>query len=528
MKVWVFIYLLTHVFLYSTAAIQSVSSGNWNNASTWDSGTIPTASDDVEIVSGHEINLTAHASIHNIILSEGKLHIADNALTIFGTITGTDSDSVFSTSFSELYIEDTGNTPEFIFPAGIQTLQKLSINRARGARTSNDIYLDTNVPADGIVLTLTNGIILIDSDSKMYLNDKTIQQDIPCSDSSFIDGSVQRNIPKSSGVYTFPVGDKDICRKFGIGLQNGNGDNIYEVEFIKDTPINNTNIDYNKLPGGIFQHFYWRQEIIIGANTQRRIYYEKSDFSHLTNAELLAALTLANTDGVTNWTTPTTSWVVDTINNFVEFNNANSSNNEFWTFGSIEANTSIEEITLPIILTYFDAETINNEVHLNWETSHETNNDFFSIERSGDGVHFSTLSHISGAGNSTITNSYSYIDTSPLSGISYYRLKQTDYNNKTTYSTISEVQTYSQLHVSLDYTSTGIICNVVSSEPDEIFITVLRINGQILQQKSTIILPGIETSIPLTIPTPTHEYYIIHIKTNSFSHKIKYAPTDAQ
>jgi hypothetical protein len=87
---------------------------------------------------------------------------------------------------------------------------------------------------------------------------------------------------------------------------------------------------------------------------------------------------------------------------------------------------------LPIGLVNFEATALdNNSVRLNWETSSEQNNDFFTVERSMSGADgWEKIAIVSGAGNSETPNDYSAMDNLPLSGVSYYRLKQTDYNGQ--------------------------------------------------------------------------------------------------
>jgi hypothetical protein len=92
---------------------------------------------------------------------------------------------------------------------------------------------------------------------------------------------------------------------------------------------------------------------------------------------------------------------------------------------------------LPIKLVNFNATAIDNKyVDLVWQTASEKNNAYFSIERSVDNKKWETVARIDGAGNSTSLLSYGMIDKSPFPGISYYRLRQTDYNNKFSYSAI--------------------------------------------------------------------------------------------
>lgn len=94
---------------------------------------------------------------------------------------------------------------------------------------------------------------------------------------------------------------------------------------------------------------------------------------------------------------------------------------------------------LPIELVDFKAELENEKVYLNWITASEQNNDYFTIERSSDNITYETLLTKRGAGNSTTRILYEAIDEYPLKGISYYRLKQTDFDGKFSYSEVELV-----------------------------------------------------------------------------------------
>jgi hypothetical protein len=90
-------------------------------------------------------------------------------------------------------------------------------------------------------------------------------------------------------------------------------------------------------------------------------------------------------------------------------------------------------VVLPIELASFEVEkTVENQVAIQWETLTETNNDYFTVERSRDGETWETLKRVNGAGTSVNLNSYSAIDENPLQGTSFYRLKQTDFDETAT------------------------------------------------------------------------------------------------
>ena len=84
------------------------------------------------------------------------------------------------------------------------------------------------------------------------------------------------------------------------------------------------------------------------------------------------------------------------------------------------------DIGLPVELTSFTINNINNEVVLNWETATELNNYGFNIQRNGE-----TIGFVPGYGNSTSPKSYSFTNVPTTSGIYSYRLQQID-NDGTT------------------------------------------------------------------------------------------------
>ncbi len=93
---------------------------------------------------------------------------------------------------------------------------------------------------------------------------------------------------------------------------------------------------------------------------------------------------------------------------------------------------------IPVELTSFTAVINNDGVLLNWNTSTETNNNGFEIEKSEEGNDFYMIGFVKGAGTSTESHSYSYTDKLvPGSNATiYYRLKQIDFNGKFTYSKV--------------------------------------------------------------------------------------------
>ncbi|MDG1477620.1 MAG: T9SS type A sorting domain-containing protein, partial [Vicingaceae bacterium] len=118
---------------------------------------------------------------------------------------------------------------------------------------------------------------------------------------------------------------------------------------------------------------------------------------------------------------------VDNTNDIVRFeHNFVAGTGFYFTIGSVDKWAT----PLPVELLSFDVSCYNNTVHLNWVTKSEINNDFFTVEKSLDGIEFYAIGKIQGNGNSNSTAEYQWTDNNPTNGTSYYRLKQTDFNGK--------------------------------------------------------------------------------------------------
>ena len=90
---------------------------------------------------------------------------------------------------------------------------------------------------------------------------------------------------------------------------------------------------------------------------------------------------------------------------------------------------------LPIELLTFKAECLNNKALLKWQTASESNNDYFTLEKSFDDQKWTFIAKINGAGNSTSLQNYSFlINTEESNQLTYFRLKQTDFDGHYSYS----------------------------------------------------------------------------------------------
>jgi hypothetical protein len=160
---------------------------------------------------------------------------------------------------------------------------------------------------------------------------------------------------------------------------------------------------------------------------------------------------------------------------------------DVWTASLGNANgplTITQATPLPIELISFTASALDSGVKLDWSTATETNNDFFTIQRTTDGTKYDDVEKISGAGNSSFVINYSCIDRSPYEGKSYYRLKQTDFNGVFSTSVLIPADYKSSSDFSFDLYpnpvmhSENIQISIKEKEQKEILVVVYDVNGK--------------------------------------------------
>jgi len=87
--------------------------------------------------------------------------------------------------------------------------------------------------------------------------------------------------------------------------------------------------------------------------------------------------------------------------------------------------------SLPVEFLDYDANYSKGIASISWSTASETNNDFYTVEKSGNLTDISVVGKVNGAGNSNVVLNYILKDENPGDGIAYYRIRQTDYDGKT-------------------------------------------------------------------------------------------------
>ena len=174
----------------------------------------------------------------------------------------------------------------------------------------------------------------------------------------------------------------------------------------------------------------------------------------------LNSLTEANIEGY-HWVTEgsSSSWwtpldgTINTTNNL--FTTSGNPYGDYFTSSTWYGFTWSDKFTLgskdtplPIVLANISANCSDNEAEIKWTTSNEINNDYFTIEKSIDGLEYNKIAEIEGAGNSNSIINYKYLDPNNI-GTVYYKLSQTDYDNT--------LKTYKVLSVNCKSTNNDIV-----------------------------------------------------------------------
>ena len=181
---------------------------------------------------------------------------------------------------------------------------------------------------------------------------------------------------------------------------------------------------------------------------------------------------------------------------------------------------NIGSAPLPIELVSFNVhQTEDLKVRIDWQTASEINNDFFTIERSIDAINWEELKNIEGAGNSVQLINYSTIDEKPIWGISYYRLKQTDFDGQYSYSKIESINidrlADSQVTIFPNPTNNRITINGDKRELEQ--IRIFNMHGKELTNSINIQKVSRTESIINLGKLTTGLYYI---KTKTITNKV--------
>lgn len=162
----------------------------------------------------------------------------------------------------------------------------------------------------------------------------------------------------------------------------------------------------------------------------------------------------------------------------------------------------------PVEFVSFSATDLKDgTVGLNWTTASETNNDFFDVERSIDGLTFQSFHQVDGSGNSDRNIQYTARDFQPIEGKNYYRIKQVDFNGNTQYSNTTVVTMDASTTFSISPNPVTEFTQVIVPHSEEpTILRVLDVNGRVVL--NTQLASGVKEWNPSFSTLPTGIYFL--------------------
>lgn len=156
--------------------------------------------------------------------------------------------------------------------------------------------------------------------------------------------------------------------------------------------------------------------------------------------------------------------------------------------------TGLGSTTLPVEIISFKAVAQNSKVILNWTTASESNNSYFEIERSINGIQYQPIGRVAGMGTTSQTTHYSFTDFVPFTATNYYRLKQVDIDGRYKYSAILTIKLDNKLkkavNISPNPVSDKINIMISSDAATNGGIRIINASGQTIYQQSEKLVKG--------------------------------------
>lgn len=364
-----------------------------------------------------------------------------------------------------------GNAAQSI-TANSQSFYNLTFNNS--AAGASAITLNDNVTVSN-TLTLTDGIINTGA-NRIIMSSTSAASLSGGSAASYINGNLRRNIASNTSTYIFPVGGS-AYQEASVKNNSLTGVTYIDASFGALANHDDADMNVNDSIYGVNKLYYatistdgtW----VIEPNSQPSggsydMYLSIANISGLSSNEFAILKRPVGSLSAASWSTGNGAISAGNgdgrkLSDGYALRTGLTSFSEFG-IGSTQSGNP-----LPIVLISFDAKVVNKKVELNWATGTEINNDFFTIERSQNGVDFEAVLTADGAGNSSQVLTYAAIDENPLNGVSYYRLKQTDFDGAFEYSKIISIsmgkQTNSVYTVYPNPAVKGSTLNISAAQP---------------------------------------------------------------
>ena len=184
---------------------------------------------------------------------------------------------------------------------------------------------------------------------------------------------------------------------------------------------------------------------------------------------------------------------------------------------------------LPVELMNFEVSKVGHTAVLDWVTASETNNSYFAIERSVDGVEFEEIGTVSGNGTTSDASYYQFVDENPMSGINYYRLRQVDYDGSYEYSDIQWVEfvgTEGDITVYPNPFNSTLNVNLTAVEAGTVELQLTDVIGRVLLSQEIEVVDGVQTITLDLDDRMSKGVYMLNVQGAGYDEVIKVVKED--
>jgi hypothetical protein len=172
---------------------------------------------------------------------------------------------------------------------------------------------------------------------------------------------------------------------------------------------------------------------------------------------------------------------------------------------------------LPIVLHKFSVTQNGTDNLVKWTTELESNIEYFEVERSPDGIHFSSVNRQK-ASNAPGPNHYSFADNRFLSGVNYYRLKIVEHSSIIKYSVVIRTVADDEKSV-LKVVPNPVVGNFSltywSREKDRVVLQIRDITGRLLHTLKEDVNKGQNVIYMQNLPNWNSGIYFISVQNKN-------------
>lgn len=423
----------------------------------------------------------------NLSLSGGTFNAGIGNINVAGDVT-LNASATFNNDNGTLILDGTG-AQQITGDFTTDKLYNFTVNKA----SDNATIANTSTVALSNNLTLTSGNVITDVDNSAILlvcNGAVITVDPnPTTNASFVDGALDIELPVS-GEETFPVGKSGALNAFNI-LNTSAGISRWRVEYFRQAATSSTAVTVDDFAIDasttnatfVNQNEYWEVELVSGSNSTAQVSLDVSGVG-FSNDDISDGLFVMQYDDIT-----TNNWLdlgIGTTSGSPDNGQVESANTSSFTVATPILFTSGDDDSspLPVELVDFYGMSISTGIRLFWQTASELNNDYFDVERSADGMTFSTIGRVNGNGTTNELISYRFEDNRPIRGANYYRLNQVDFDGGNEYTRIVRVIASSVGSIEFyPNPATDEVTLILNSSVNKIDLRLVDLKGSILIQE---------------------------------------------